>query len=373
MVEPDVSAAASPWNEPPADLFGIVELRLRMLWSACRFLAAAATPWPGLPIRRRLTGLRKGFVPRSVALLSLEKFPGQFLSDFRRTLFSARINGPADHTINNKAAFPLLMKALELPTPHAFGYLVSGSFRSIGQTGSGEVFQVFENLLRTHSQLVIKPIKGMKGKGLVFLGWDGGRFTANGRELSGDRMEELLMRPGRFLVTSFVRQAEYAADLYPRTTNTVRLLTMWDDGAGEAFLAAAAQRIGSSRSFPVDNFRSGRGGLSAEVGPDGVLGPGFMSNEAGLPAWCAVHPETGAPIAGVTIPHWSAAVAQILEGARKLSWAPCLAWDVVWTGEAFQVLELNGSPGVAVHQVHRPLLGSPRVREFYRRHRVIRG
>jgi hypothetical protein len=75
-------------------------------------------------------------------------------------------------------------------------------------------------------------------------------------------------------------------------------------------------------------------------------------------------------IEGVVIPRWEATVARILRGARELGFAPGLAWDVVWTRDAFQVLELNGKPGLFLHQVHRPLLRDPRVREYCRRRGV---
>ncbi len=178
---------------------------------------------------------------------------------------------------------------------------------------------------------------------------------------------------GSFLVTVFVEQADYARQLYPATTNTLRLLTMWDHAAGRPFLAAAAQRVGNRRSYPTDNWRGGRGGYCAEVDMETEL----LSRAATVSAdwqleWVSAHPESGAAIEGVAVPRWAEVKQSLLDAAARLAFAPLIAWDVAITKDAFCVLEVNGTPGLHVHQVHRPLLADPRVREFYKTYGVIR-
>lgn len=364
-------SATELWTPPPVDVFAAVDLRLRILRATWSFARAAAAGWPGLPFGRRIRGLLRGFTPRSVALFPLEQGHRDFLSDFHRTLYSPRINGPADHTINNKAAFPLLMRAVGLPTPRPLGFLDSGRWRSADPGSSGNAVSDWKLLLERLGALVVKPVKGRKGLGLVILKATDAGITANGQPFGEDRLPELINRAGRHLVTEFARQADYSTRIYPRTTNTVRILTLWDDRAGEAFVAAATHRFGNSRSFPADNFQGGRGGLSVDINEDGVLGRGFTCDAAGRPSWCECHPESGEQILGVQVPHWAISIQSILAAARALAFAPGLAWDVVWTDLGIEVLELNGAPGLALHQVHRPLLRDPRTREFFRRHRVI--
>jgi hypothetical protein len=350
-----------------------VDLRLRTLKGLVSFLRASLERWPPLSARTRWHAFIHGFVPRSAALYRLDEAIGEYLPDFHRSLYSPRINGSADHVVNNKAVFSLLMEALDVPAPRLFGCLEGGRWRPADHRGlPAEPADAVGALLEGNGRLVIKPAKGCKGMGLVFLSRHNGALQVNGQPLAWDQLPAVLNRPGRYIVTSFAEQAEYARGLYPRTTNTVRLLTLWDFCGGGPFLAAAAQRIGSSRSFPVDNFQGGRGGLSAEVGPGGELGRAACLSAAGRLMRHPCHPETGAPIEGVGIPRWAATVERILAAAARMPFAPGLAWDVVWTPDSFQVLELNGAPGLFLHQVHRPLLRDPRVRDFYRKCGVIR-
>ncbi len=359
----------------PFDSFAWLDLRLRTLKGFLSFLRSSLERWPPLSPKARWRAFVHGFVPRSAALYRLDESATDYLSDFRRSLFSPRINASTDHVINNKAVFPLLMQALGIPAPRLFGCLESGHWRPADPTGNtpASTAEIVESLLETEGRLVIKPSKGRKGLGLIFLSFRNGVLQANGEPISVNALVDILDRPGRYIVTSFAEQADYARGLYPRTTNTVRLLTLWDlADEKRPFLAAAAQRIGSSRSFPVDNFQGGRGGLSAEVGPDGVLGPAAALSADGKLEWHSRHPETGDPIERVVVPRWNQTVDRILAAAAHMPFALGLAWDVVWTRDSFQVLELNGAPGLFLHQVHRPLLRDPRVRRFYRFCRVIR-
>ncbi|GAB4108385.1 MAG: hypothetical protein Kow001_05330 [Acidobacteriota bacterium] len=351
-----------------------MDLRLRTVKGLVSFLRKSLERWPPLSPGIRWRAFIHGFLPRSAALYRLEESIGEYMPDFHRSLYSPRVNGSSDHIINNKAVFSLLMEALAIPAPRLFGWLQGGRWRPADPQGMAvaEAAEAMGALLEAEGKLVIKPVKGRKGIGLVFLSRCDGALQVNGRTLAGDQLSALANRPGRYIVTSFAEQAEYARGLYPRTTNTVRLLTLWDFGAGRPFLAAAAQRIGSSRSFPVDNFQGGRGGLSAEVGPGGELGRAACLSAAGKLTWHSCHPETGGAIEGVVIPRWTETVERILVAAARMPFAPGLAWDVVWTADSFQVLELNGAPGLFLHQVHRPLLQDPRIRDFYRQCGVIR-
>jgi len=215
-------------------------------------------------------------------------------------------------------------------------------------------------------------VEGGKGIGLIFLRSEGEKLFFNDREISADDLSALVKELDDYLVTEFIYQAEYSRKIFPDTTNTLRFLTMWDYDRMEPFIASAAHRIGSSRSFPVDNFKYGKGGLSAAVDLEsGVLGKAArMSDEGGL-EWHAGHPENGSRIEGVGLPLWPETKGEILRMAARLPYIPYIAWDVVMTDGGFSVLETNSTPGLAVLQIHEPLLRDPRVRRFYQAHKVI--
>lgn len=324
-----------------------------------------------LPVRRTVHAWRRGFGRAGSLAYRLDENPcSLYVSQYQQNVPSAAINGHFDHIVNNKLVFPLLMRSVGLQSPRIFATRRAGDWFQDDGSILARPAAWLADLLKRHETLVFKPVKGLKGKGLVFLR-GGGKLTMNGVEASDSDLENLLGGSADAIVTEFVRQADYAAQLYPFTSNSVRVLTLWDYEQGRPFIAAAAQRIGCERSRPVDNWRAGAGGLSAEVDLEtGVLSAGATIRNQKI-AWFAAHPETGAQIEGVHVSHWNQVRSLISEAAAKLFFTRILGWDVLMTESGFTVLEVNGPPGLALHQVHRPLLADPRVRRFYEKHGVI--
>ena len=359
---------------PRLDDFSWLLIRLRL---ASRFLRYGLGQLKSLGFSRPSPAFRlrhPGFTRHDFVLYGLDERPAtDFVSTYMQCVPATRFNGSYDHAVNNKVLFPHLMRAAGLPHPRYFGRLGPAGFQSAEGGIATDRAEEIGKILRTVPRLAIKPIKGSKGAGLLFLDRDGEPIRANGVPILGEELEVLLRRLGPAIVTEFIDQHEYARVLFPTTTNTIRLLTLWDYAAGRPFIAAAAQRIGSSRSHPADNFRGGRGGLSAEIDRStGMLSRAATLSDSNRVEWFETHPESDAPIAGIQVPHWPETIRSVLEGARILSFAPCVAWDVVITNEGFNVVEINGAPGLHVHQVHRPLLADPRNRAFYRHFGVVR-
>jgi hypothetical protein len=207
----------------------------------------------------------------------------------------------------------------------------------------------------------------------MFVGRDEQGWLVNGVRASARDLAALVEPLRAYLITEFIEQAPYAAAVYPGAANTVRVLTLWDVETRRPFIAAAAHRFGTARGGPTDNFHSGWGGLSARIDlGSGVLGPAAMLSGQGRLVWCDRHPDTGAPIAGVTVERWGETVATILAVAARFPEAPAIGWDLVVTRAGCCVLEGNSPPQVAVWQVHGPLLRDPRVRRFYQAYGVLR-
>jgi hypothetical protein len=140
----------------------------------------------------------------------------------------------------------------------------------------------------------------------------------------------------------------------------------------DPFIALAVHRFGTDRSYPVDNWT--RGGLSCHVDlASGRLGPGVTFPQPPPISWHDVHPNSGATLAGETIPDWHATTELVLTLSARLSFLPYIGWDVVVTGAGPKVIEGNYYSDVNLLQVHRPLLLDPRVRRFYKHHQVIHG
>jgi hypothetical protein len=209
--------------------------------------------------------------------------------------------------------------------------------------------------------LVLKPRDCSLGIGILFLVPEDGQLWLNREPVQPADLVERIRFLNSYIVTTRVRQAPYAARLFDKTTNSIRVLTMVDPASGEAFPAYAVHRIGTEASYPVDNCDSG--GIYCLIDLEtGRLSHPIAKGGKRLEK----HPDTGMRIEGVTVPGWSELLESIVRLAQKLDFIDYVGWDVVVTGDGFTVIEGNYNPGL--HQMFGPILGNDRVRAFYQHH-----
>jgi hypothetical protein len=330
-------------------------------------------PWAKKELRwegRRRPGLwALGFLSEAAELYDFETHGYEpYLSDRARFGRTPRINpGNLRTVLDNKLAWHDRLAAAGLAhcKTNLVGVLWNGNFYPANGDRS-----TFAELLRAEPAIVVKPIAGAGGDRLQLIRRTSRGLTRNGGSTTVEELEEHFAKQPAAVVERMAFQHAYAADIYPRTTNTVRFLTMRDARSGEPFIAAAVHRIGSRRSYPADNWT--RGGLSCHIDLEtGVLGPGAHFPKPPPLTWHDVHPDSGAKVAGVKLPHWDATLGLIREVSRRLSFLPYVGWDLVITEDGPRLIEGNHSPDVDVLQIHGPLLLDPRVRRFYRHHGVI--
>src|SRR5262245_8360167 len=237
---------------------------LTHLWYLMLLMTSEARTSVRLSPRHRWRAWRAGFSSQSYEVYGLATRPHtDYLSDWAQTRVF-RVNGPFNALFRNKLVFARLLEHFGVPHAPAGELLHRGLVHCLDGGGSS---RDLDSWLRTRGTgeraVVLKPAFGGGGGGIIFLRATEVGFTINGVAASGAEVGRLLQPLEHYLVTTLVEQGEYARRIYPPTINTVRLLTLWDDDTGRPFVAAAAHRFGNARSFPVDNFHAGRGGLSA--------------------------------------------------------------------------------------------------------------
>lgn len=363
------------------------------------------------PLGRRLWLWRRGFLTRSGVLYGLEESNyREYVTDYQRFVRTKRINGTWAVALSNKLAFHWLLQPFDDHRMTVYGMLRNGAFHEIdslrppqaigdGGTSSSNERRSGPSLdrdlgrdrnrdrdpnrahrngpdrvidrLEDEDRLVLKWVQGGGGNNVLLCSRVDGGYRVNGERLSEAAFRSRLADLEEYLVCEFVEQGWFPAELYPETPNTIRIVTMYDEAAGEPFVAAAIQRIGTADSEPMDNFS--QGGLTADIDVEtGELGPGAQLSHDDELEWYAAHPDTGTRIEGAQIPGWSAIVSRILEFAETYSYIPYIGWDVVVTGAdgGFKILEGNSYPELKSIQVHGPLLTDDRVRRFYEHHGV---
>lgn len=333
---------------------------VRHLYRAWKLLKREITSPVKVSFMRRLFMWLHGFLSESYIIYDIEKNElGNYVSDYSRWVRTPDINGLYYEFLTNKMLFfsILAQKGYKAHLPKTYGI-------------KSETFQRVNSLLRLYKSLVLKPVVGGGGHDLILISKEQGKIYVNNEEETLERLRIIISELKNYLIQEFVTQAGYASSLFPKTTNTIRILTMWDIDRNLPFVAAAVHRIGTKRSFPVDNWS--QGGLSAYIN----LRTGKISKAVSFPysgklVWHGNHPEIGSQIEGICIPHWSHIKDKILTMASSLRFVPYIGWDIVVTDIGFKILEGNTYSDVNLLQIHSPLLLDPRIKRFYKKYKVI--
>ena len=292
-----------------------------------------------------------GFLPSKSRLYDFTKFaPQDFLTDLQFAYTNA-LNGPYAELLDNKPIFHAVFGAV-LPVPAAIACAFGGGMIWLNEA-KGPFFA--------------KPAHGLGGMGIIRGCFEGDSVRLNGRLLGRMEFQAQLAATGEpYILTAAVEQHPEMASFFPETVNTVRVLMMREPG-GEAFVACAVLRLGTSSSGGVDNFS--KGGLSFWIDTAvGKIGQGRRKTGAVFES----HPDTGAPVSGCCIPHWAAVLDCCHAAMAQQPGLQYVGWDLIIAPDGPVLIEGNNHSGVHMIQAHRPLLANARVRAFYERHGILR-
>lgn len=364
----DVSTFATYGIKPNQRPVGDLEMAVRCWvrwWRAWRdeFRTNRDVAW-----RTRLRAWRLGFHSKNHQLFELDRNrPDEYLGDYEYEYHSYRFNGFFSPIVGSKWVLPQVLSTVGVPSPPVVALVLSGILHDAqGRRQGGPLLERLRQWCAEHEALVLRPHWSGSGEGVFFLSRSEGGWRLNWQEAPAPVVEQLVGSLDRYMLTAWVAQADYARGIFPRTTNTLRVLTLRDDDG--PFVAAVVHRFGTESSFPIDNFQTGFGGICAAVDVEaGRLGPAVaMSTGAKLVRYTH-HPQTGAAIEGVAIPHLQDALSGVLRGCECFPEARLIGWDVLMTNDGYRVIEGNSPPGIVVWQVQQPLLKNPRNARFFSR------
>ena len=320
------------------------------------------------PIRDVLFGLRYEFAADRVFLYGRESLQsGLYLSDLQRQ-FSRFINSkPARELLEDKLLFQALAgQFVCLPR----NYLYCDNKRVVVLCGEWLKIVATEHDCEP-KRLVMKRSRGGGGTGIQFIEISNTGVLVDGVSMTADQFYELFALCDGSILCEFISQSQFFKQLYPNTTNSIRVICMRDSD-GDPFIARAILRLGTNKSKGVDNF--GRGGLAVNVDlGTGKLGAA-VEHDARRPQKPFAHknhPDTGAQILGESLPGWGEARDQSLFLMRQLPFINYVGWDIVMSEQGPVFLEGNNYTGVRLAQAHAGLLQDARVCEFYRRYGII--
>lgn len=293
----------------------------------------------------------------------------EYLSEFD-WYRSRYINEPFDFVCNNKiASAEILKQYVRVPESYMIknrGYLSSFQSQALEYEDALE-------LLKEKKTLFFKPYGKGKGTGVCRLSWIETKKRPEGQpaiDLKSMEEEEFLnflKKHDNWFISEAMEQHHYSSEIYDKTVNTIRFITLRDPKTHIFKVFFAVQRIGTKETIPVDN--GSRGGLVSKIDLDtGVLTEARCLHNKNV---YEVHPDSGAPIKGVVIPGWQQLKEDMLNLANHLPYMHFIAWDILITEEGHCIIEANTSSGVNIIQ----LWGGQRhgeLGDFYRYHGVIK-
>jgi len=321
-----------------------------------------------LPFRKLLQLCRYGFFPNKDELYRFTRYGHALYVTDQQMLMTAHINGQQAIVLNNKLLFALVAGSL-VHVPKIFAFVDKGLLISF--VPEIKVWSDVKDLLIRKQRLIVKPIYGLGGKGVQLLQYDERDFLSNGQKKPWRGMIKEILTAGDVVICEFICQSEFANRLYPHTVNTIRMLSLRDPKSHNAFVAAAAFRVGCSRSLPVDNLSAG--GIVCDIdmasGRLGKSATGFFGN--GRFHWLEMHPDTGLRMEGLVIDGWDRICRKIEEVANYFPYLPYIAWDVALGYDDIVVIEANAWTDVSIFQIYRPLLLNKGFREFFKHYHIL--
>lgn len=220
-------------------------------------------------------------------------------------------------------------------------------------------------MVDSRGDVIVKPIMSAGGKSVHHIKSENGSYFINGSPTEPDAVTSTIKDLDEHLVVEYVDQHEYSEEIWPESTNTVRVLTMIDPDTGEFFVGRATHRFGGSGTGPTDNWSGG--GFAAPVDVDTGQFQQLVSysTEEGKQQFDC-HPETGTTVAGKHVPHWDRIQSAVLEVAEIHEQNPYVGWDVVLdsNGEP-KIIEGNCAPGLTTLQLGWGLFEDERIERFF--------
>lgn len=278
------------------------------------------------------------------------------LKDSKRTL-------PTEDKLLMSVAF----SALPDGASTLFGMVVEGQYLAVDARGCG----VPGLLSLVHERsVVLKPASDSGGgRGVHVLSQRNGQIHVDGAPITIDGLEHLLSRHPLSVVTDHAQQAGYAEAITPGQASTIRIMTVRDDD-DRPYVAWAGHEFMTSASAPSKSFVAGA--LCADIDlSTGRMGAAAQLSRRGEVLWHRTHPDSGAQIEGIVIPHWHRTLGAIAEMVARLPQLRIAGWDVIVTDDGPRVLEGERHAITTAIQIHKLLLADPVVARFLSREQLF--
>lgn len=330
-----------------------------------RFLKTQITDC-GFDIRRLpayARGWMKGYSTRQIRYWQPDRRNPPVPNELNKYRVSVGTNRGVWPFLHDKLLFDVYMRD-RLPIIPMLAVLIEGRASLIGGM-NGKID--WRTQLEQGQSLVIKPLRGGGGRGIMFVSKGKTGYSINSVSCDRVALDAALETCAWHGIYPYVNQHPDVAAFYPATTNTLRIISC-KAADSRSVLACARLRVGTSVSAPTDNFE--RGGLAARIDlRDGRI-TAAMHQDKGNVHPVERHPETGAKIVGAVIPFWTDIVSTLNAFIEANDAFDFVGWDVLVAPDRFHIIEANHNPGLMSVFIFRNEAEEEVVNGFFRERKL---
>lgn len=238
--------------------------------------------------------------------------------------------------------------------PKTFGLIYDGKIVSVDKDFSCDDLYGF---LSSIGGGVIKYREGANGFGIYVFDVENGMLLYKNELIEVQSLNKIVQKFRLGIIQEKICQGKWSNSLFENSVNTIRIISIRKRGEIGHEIACALQRIGTSKSAPVDNFAQG-GGTSLINIENGTLGPMVNYDSCGSIQRLSKHPDTGRRVEGEQVPNWQEIKSIVESVTLKLPFFVYAAWDIVVKDDGISVIEINKKSSLDLFQVHGGLRNS---------------
>lgn len=232
--------------------------------------------------------------------------------------------------VHDKLLFGHYLKGLGFPTP---AIIAVGDKEEITWLENRST-EGLESVLSADRDVFFKDMLGESGIGSYPIKVTGGRLFFKGKERTLSEFKSLITR--HFLIQERIRQHEIMDKLSPHSVNTVRLVTVMNNGKPEPFFGFLRF---STKNSGVDNWAAGGILIGIDITTGklqqyGIYKPGYGTR-------VNTHPHTHIKFKDFTIPFYDHTLKLCLELHSYFLGIHSIGWDVAITKEGPCIIEAN--------------------------------
>lgn len=219
------------------------------------------------------------------------------------------------------------------------------------------------SLLERDTNIALKLLSGSLGRGFYRLTYENGVFRINTKDVSLDKMTELIGNANGYLATEYVTAHEEIRRIYDVTPNTLRIQLTRDRNKNPK-ITGGFMRFGTKKSglleiaaagtiFTAVNFKNG-----LTYNPKRKIGNNLEI--------IRLHPDTNESLE-IALPNWSIIKEKLFEISNFMPQLSYLGFDIIITDNGFKIIEINSLSALAFLPYYYPFFEDEYCKEFFKK------